>query len=402
MNEKKKMIILLPAMYIGGVERSLLGLLEALDYEKVEVDLFLNRHRGEFLGLIPERVRLLPEIREYTALARPLTEVIRDGLFIQAAGRLRGKRRAKKFEKAHPHKGGSLVELEYSQKYTVRLMPQINPGVEYDLAISFVTPHYFAAQRVRAKKRAFWIHTDYSELALDRESELAMWDRADYICGVSQSCADAFAAVFPELRKKITVVENILSAGAIRSQAALPVEDGITAANGEKTLCSVGRFCEAKNFDNVPAICRALVEKGLNVRWYLIGYGAEEALIRRRISEQGMEDRVIILGKKENPYPYMAACDVYAQPSRYEGKCVCVREAQLLQKPVLITDYTTAKSQVEDGVDGVIAPLDSNACAQALAALLEDEDKRRTLSENCAKRDYSNSAEARRIEEMLE
>ena len=85
-----------------------------------------------------------------------------------------------------------------------------------------------------------------------------------------------------------------------------------------------------------------MIADGLDVTWYLIGYGGDEMLIRQKIAEAGMQDRVIILGKKDNPYPYMRACDLYVQPSRYEGKAVTVREAQLLGKPVVITDYATS------------------------------------------------------------
>ena len=80
-----------------------------------------------------------------------------------------------------------------------------------------------------------------------------------------------------------------------------------------------------------------------------------------------MEEHVILLGKKDNPYPYIKACDVYAQPSRYEGKSVTVREAQVLCKPVIVANYTTVKSQIQDGVDGVIVPQDNEGCAQGMA-----------------------------------
>ena len=173
-------------------------------------------------------------------------------------------------------------------------------------------------------------------------------------------------------------------------------------ADGAIRLLSVGRFCDAKNFDNVPDICRRLAEDGLNVKWYLIGYGGDEPLIRRKIAEAGMQDRVIILGKKDNPYPYMRACDLYVQPSRYEGKAVTVREAQLLGKPVVITDYATSGSQLEDGVDGVIVPMDNAGCAAGIAALLRDPVRMRVLSENCAKRDYTNHAEVEKIYALME
>src|SRR5699024_1884006 len=109
----------------------------------------------------------------------------------------------------------------------------------------------------------------------------------------------------------------------------------------------------------------------VQIRWYLIGYGGDEVMIREKIRETGMENHVIILGKKSNPYPYMAACDVYVQPSRYEGKCVAVQEAQALGKPVIITAYPTAASQLRDGVDGVIVPQDNEGCAAGIAEVLK-------------------------------
>ena len=169
-----------------------------------------------------------------------------------------------------------------------------------------------------------------------------------------------------------------------------------------KVLLSVGRFCDAKNFDNVPDICRRLVGDGLDVKWYLIGYGGDETLIHQKIAEAGMQNYVIILGKKDNPYPYMRACDLYVQPSRYEGKAVTVREAQLLSKPVVITSYATSGSQLEDGVDGVIVPMDNAGCAAGIAALLRDSARMQLLSENCAKRDYTNGAEVEKIYALME
>ena len=141
---------------------------------------------------------------------------------------------------------------------------------------------------------------------------------------------------------------------------------------------------------------------GLDVKWYLIGYGGDEPLIRKKIAEAGMEDCVIILGKKDNPYPYMLACNLYVQPSRYEGKAVTVREAQLLGKPVVITNYATSGSQLEGGVDGVIVPMDNAGCAAGIAALLRNPVRMQQLSENCKKRDYTNSAEIEKIYALME
>ena len=395
----KSIIIIVQAMELGGVERSLLGLLDSIDYARYDVDLFLMRHSGELMPYLNPHARLLPEIPQYASLAVPMASLVKTGQLGVLCGRLQGKLAARRFDRQHPSEKPSVTALTYSHKYTLRAMPQIS-GKTYDLAISFLTPHYFVRNRVKAKKFAAWIHTDYTALAYDRKAELAMWSGYDTICGVSEQTSKGFQTAFPELAGRVRTIENILPQALIRNQADEPQAD--MPSDGSTVLISVGRFCEAKNFDNVPDICRRLVADGLDVKWYLIGYGGDEALIRRKIAEAGMQERVIILGKRDNPYPYMRACDLYVQPSRYEGKAVTVREAQLLGKPVVITDYATSGSQLEDGVDGVIVPMDNAGCAAGIAALLRDPERMRQLSENCTKRDYTNSAEVEKIYALME
>ena len=395
----KSIIIIVQTMELGGVERSLLGLLDSIDYARYDVDLFLMRHSGELMPYLNPHARLLPEIPQYASLAVPMASLVKTGQLVVLCGRLQGKLAARRFDKRHPSEKPSVTALTYSHKYTLRTMPQIS-GKTYDLAISFLTPHYFARDRVKAKKFAAWIHTDYTALTYDREEEIAMWRKYDAICGVSEQVTDAFNEAFPELSGLTETVENILPEKLIVSQSKLEQKD--LRENDSIELLSVGRFSEQKNFDNVPDICRRLVADGLDVKWYLIGYGGDEALIRRKIAEAGMQERVIILGKRDNPYPYMRACDLYVQPSRYEGKAVTVREAQLLAKPVVITNYATSGSQLEDGVDGLIVPMDNAACAAGIAALLRDPARMRQLSETCKTRDYTNSAEIEKVYALME
>lgn len=171
--------------------------------------------------------------------------------------------------------------------------------------------------------------------------------------------------------------------------------------DGSIKILSIGRFCTAKNFDNVPWICKQLIEEGLNIRWYIIGFGGDEQLIRQNIDEAGVQKNVIILGKKENPYPYIKACDLYVQPSRYEGKCVSVIEAQMLHKPVIITNYATSKSQLEDGVDGIIVPMENEKCAMRIAEIIKNKELQKRLIESTEKRDYSNSSETEKIYNLM-
>ena len=396
----KKIIIISHSLEVGGAERSLIGLLSSLNPKKVEIDLFLLRHEGELYSQIPPYVNIIPEVPAYTVLARPMKKTFKEGHYLLTSARLLGKIMAWLYDKRKRYSDSS-VALEYSHKYTWRLMPEIMPEKEYDMAISFLTPHYIGVHKVRAKKRIAWIHTDYSSVQVNVESELTMWDAYDYIASISNSVTKSFLKVFPSLADKILLIENILPEKLIFNQAEAFSVDSEMLPKGIKIL-SIGRFCKAKNFDSVPDICTRLIHFGLYVYWYIIGFGSDEQLIRRRIAECGMENRVILLGKKENPYPYIKACDLYVQPSRYEGKCVTVREAQMLGKPVVITNYETAKSQLENGVDGIIVPLDNQKCAEGILNLLKCDGLLDALVSNCRKRDYSNANEVKKVYRILE
>lgn len=392
----KRILIIHFNMELGGAESSLLGLLDTIDYSKYAVDLFLLSHSGEFMPLINEHVNLLPENSSYKALTQPISTNLRNGnigiAFARCYARMRSALSRGALHFPHNYK-------QYFHKLSMPYLPNI-PG-EYDLAISFNDPHYIIGEKVNAKDKLAWFHTDASRIQFCDNIEKEMWGMSDYAVNVSENCKAAFDKAHPYLsRFHSLLIENILPKELICKQAEESQND--IPSKGSLALLSVGRFCDAKNFDNVPDICRRLVADGLDVKWYLIGYGGDEPLIRQKIDDAGMQERVIILGKKDNPYPYMRACDLYVQPSRYEGKAVTVREAQMLGKPVVITSYATSGSQLEDGVDGVIVPMDNAGCAAGIAALLRDPARMQQLSENCAKRDYTNSAEVEKIYTLME
>ena len=358
-------------MELGGAERSLIGLLRALDYSKVEVDLFVYGHRGELMGAIPLQVNLLPEIPEYARIERPMTAVLKEGSLRMVLARLRAKREFARYKRGCHPKDGSAI-FAYVAKNVTPLLPEVNPDKEYDLAVSFLAPHDIVLQKVRARKKVCWVHTDYTNIDVNTDLELPIWSKYDHIAAVSDAVSEAFLARFPSLRDKMVTIPNVISPEWIRSQAeAFSVDEEMPRNPGETRLLSIGRFTEAKNFDNVPDICRRIIEAGVPVRWYLIGFGGEEDLIRRKIAEAGMENNVVLLGKRANPYPYFKACDIYVQPSRYEGNPVTVHEALVLEKPVVITAFPTAKDVIRDGINGVIVPMDNEGCAEALARFIQ-------------------------------
>ena len=396
---KKKIIILAQSMEIGGAERALLGLLNSFDCSRYQVDLFLARQEGELLQFIPDSVNLLP-VNQARYLAVPMKHLISRFALRMLYGRLKAKYLAKRKVQELNLNTDNQVELTYSHKYTYSYMDAISPDIEYDLAISFLTPHYICLNKVKAKKKLAWIHTDYSTVDIDTTTEFEMWEKYDYIASISDKCTEAFVTEFSSLEDKIIRIDNIVTSEIIEEQAKVPTQLEEMSGDGIKLL-SIGRFSNAKNFDNIPVICSYMVNSGINVKWYLIGFGGDEALIYSKIEEYHMQEHVIILGKKENPYPYIKRCDIYVQPSRYEGKAVAVREAQILQKPVIITNFPTARAQLEDGYDGVIVPLDNEGCAKGIIDVIRDKELQKKLIINMQHTNYGNANEVEKIYRLL-
>ena len=399
---KARIFIAMHYMEIGGAETALIGLLNALDPNRVDVDLFLYDHRGEMMQFIPKWVNLLPQIPKYSVLERPIVDLVKRGFWGIAAARLWAKCLSQKVYKRSGSKLENNGGLDKMSKCTAPLLPRINQSVTYDLAISFLTPHRIVAEKVKAKKKIAWIHTDYTRVWVDAEDELKVWQKYDYVASISGDVTNTFLQVFPSLAPKIVEIENTLSPTFVRKRAELQNVDKEIRHEGTITLLSVGRFSDAKNYDNVPDICKRLINKTkLNIKWYIIGYGGDEALIRQKIKEAGMEEHVILLGKRSNPYPYIKACDIFVQPSRYEGKSVTVREAQMLCKPVVVTNYPTAPSQIRSGIDGVIVPMDNEGCAHGLAEVICDKPLQERIIAHLKTHDYGNESEVEKIYTLI-
>lgn len=395
----KKILIIHQNLELGGAETSLIGLLWSLDYSSVSVDLFLYEVKGELLRYLPPQVTLLDEKREYKALVSPMVAAARSGQYGIAVTRAITKARNDLYRCFFNQTDVTYILKQRYHKNCLWCLPHIEG--EYDLAVSFNDPHYVVVKKTNAKVKVGWFHTDCSRIRPNQKIEKNMWLGCDCAVNVSEDCKNAFIQMHPYMKEKSVVIENILSKELIYRRADEFDASFEMVAEGTIRLLSIGRFSEQKNFDNVPAICKLIREKGCNVVWYLVGYGNDEELIRKKIAENGMEEYVVILGKKENPYPYIKACDYYVQPSRYEGKCVAVREAQILHKPVIITNYATASSQLTSGYDGIVVPLDNVGCANGIVAALRNELLKDTIVGNVKANDYTNSSEVDKVMRLM-
>ncbi|HRT81695.1 MAG TPA: glycosyltransferase [Oscillospiraceae bacterium] len=399
---KKNILVVAHGMELGGIERSLIDLLRLFDYERYNLDLLLFKHGGELFKQIPESCILLPKDDGLASFQKSIKELFLTKKINFAILRLLAKISIFFNPTVRKREEGKQVGASLQQKYwdySIRHLDEIKK--EYDAVFSFMWPHHFVAHKVKAKFKIAWLHTDYSIVEVDRKNDEAVWAHFDKIACVSDECKKVFDAIYPSLESKTITVENVLSAVFLKEQADAFIPREMASDESIKLL-SVGRFCYQKAFDFAALVCKELLNTYPALKWYLIGYGTEEKKLKDLLKKLGIENSFIILGKKDNPYPYMKACDIYVQASRNEGKAVAVREAQILGKPVLITNFKTAASQVKNGYDGLISDMDVSSVKKDIKKLIEDEVLRRSLAKNMEDSDYENRASLNILYELLE
>lgn len=397
---KKRVLFTVYAMEIGGIERSLVNLLEQFDYDNFEVDLIVFRHAGEFMDMIPKQVNLLPESASYSGIRKSISHCLKQGLLKATLVRVASKAAAAiSARRLRPSEGPGYIQMQYDSRWFAATHQ--GPEGEYDLAVSYAWPHDFVARKVVAKRKIAWIHTDFAQLEMDRAMDEAVWSLYDYIISISEACTESFVGTYPRLRRKLKLIENITSPAFIREMADMGGIEGVPKREGFM-IVSVGRLSPVKGFDNAILALKLLHDRGLtNIKWHVVGYGGSENELREQISSCGLLDSFLLLGKQVNPYPFIKHCDLYVQPSRYEGKAVTVTEAQILHKPIIITDYPTASSQVVDGKTGIICACSAEGLADAIAELYYNEEKRTELIANLEQLDYHNRHELDKLYDMV-
>lgn len=394
---KKKILFVMNNLNCGGAEKALVSLLETIDYTLFDVDLFLFKHEGLFLSKLPKTVNLLPEPVKYKYFDMPMKSAV-----IQLLKQIDIKtisNRAVLSYLAKTENNGALIEQKL-WRFLSRSLGELNK--EYDIAIGFQekNPIYFCVDKVRAKIKLGWVHTDYNKLGIDINRESYYFKKLDHVVTVSEELVGILKDNFPSCSEKFLCVRNIVSSKIIRKMSMEQVEFK-KGSSKSISLISVGRLAKEKGLDLTLDALDILVRKGYDLFWYLVGDGNMKSELEGTIKEKGLEGRVIFLGMKENPYPYIRQADIYIQTSRYEGKSISIDEAKILAKPILITNFETAKNHVINYHDGIIAQMDALFVAKELEMLILKEQLRNRLKENLLKEDFGTEKEVEKLYSLI-
>lgn len=374
---------MLPAMRMGGAEKIALSFLKELK-EYFDVTVCLNNKEGELLCELPEDLSCVedPILSFKEIVSQDLHHLQLDALLKDLRYYLRVKR-------------GRDKESDY--RYLISRTPPV--AGHYDIAIAYVanvsTQLFNLADRVQANIKIAWVHGETNEL---KDSALfeRIYSKLDKIYCVSEISRKHFVEKYPSCVSITDVYYNPINRAEIiensRQSVELPYNDEYI------NLLSVGRLSPEKGFDMIPQVLCILNGKGYRVRWYLIGDGPLRASLENSVKESGIEGSFFMLGTRTNPYPYMAACDIYVQPSYEEGYSTTICEAGILGKAIVGTKTSGGiYEQVEDGISAVLTEPNPEALAGAIERLLTDVALKNKLETKMREKDFTHPNEIQKL-----
>ena len=352
----KKVLIIAHHLTIGGVQKSLVAALNAIDYEKNIVTLYVRKNRLDLLPLINTNVKVIINKDDTHYYRKPYA------IWCQMLGKLGKGRKAEQYKsKLTGYIRGKMMDAEMNRYLS---------GKHFDVAISYIQGYNAdILERVEADKKYVFYHGSTDEAHEFHEN---LFGKIDGIVAVSKYVSDILKKLYPAYADKVSVIDNYVDADAVLKSSE---KYEVDFPKNKIKLCSCGRLYPVKGFDLAVEAAKILKEKGVDFVWYFVGDGSERAKLERMISGYGLSDHIVITGMKDNPYPYMAGCDIFVQPSYEDAQPLSIIEAKILGIPVVATKTVGGCDQIQDGVNGVLAEINAESVAEGIYCLLTDKDK---------------------------
>lgn len=387
---KTNILIHIGSLNTGGAEKSLTSLLNLLPNDAYSVDLLLLKNEGVFKNLLPDGINVLSVEFPYECL----TVSPKDLAYYLSHNPKFFFKKIYSLLKLYLKKDMSQDQILWQiWRNDIRVMRK-----EYDVAISYIEglPNYYVIDKVNAKRKLLWVHNEYTKLNYNKDFDFAYFNAADAVVTISELCKKDLAFNFPSLDKKFCVLENITNPEIVRRMSKQEIID-------EKFDChfdglrilSIGRLHSQKNYDLAIDAAKVIKDRGVDFKWYIIGEGPLYDSLNNKIKSLGLNDRIILLGIRSNPYAYMKRCDIIVQSSLYEGKSIVIDEAKILYKPIVATNYNTVYNVITDHVNGLICEMNQESLANCILELYHNTGLREHLIHSLKAEDVNNVDEIR-------
>ncbi len=395
----KKILFAINTLGRAGAEVALLELIRSIDEKEYEIYLYVVMGQGEVIREIPDYVKVLNSSF--------------DAISVLSA---QGKKQMKKNVRKLMFRNGSIFKnfiyvLDNGLRMIFKgkiakdklLWKVLSDGgeffdEEFDLAVAYLEggSTYYVRDHVKAKKKVAFVHVDYSMAGYNRRLDKNVYLDYDKIFTVSSEVADSFTKVYEELQSRTEVFNNIINKQYILDKS--KENYGFTDDFDGVRLLTVGRLTAQKALQVSVEACNLLKKRGANIRWYVLGEGDQRKKLEKLIRKKKLEKDFILCGAVENPYTYMLNCDIIVHESRYEGKSIAIQEAQILGRPIIVSDCNGNREQVIHDIDGIMCGFDSLELCKSIERLIIDNELRDRIGEKAREKNTQTDETCKMLE----
>ncbi|MGN1205798.1 MAG: glycosyltransferase [Eubacterium sp.] len=399
----KQVLFVINTLGCAGAETAMIEMIRNMDPQKYEISVFVLLNQGEMIHRLPNTVKVLNNnFSDCSVLSKEGKKTLNRYIISQLF------RRGSIWKKI-PYicRGlGRMIREKriLPDKLLWRVMSDAAPRFQthYDMAIAYLEggSTYYVADHVSADVKVSFVHIDYEKAGYTPQFDGGCYEHFDRICTVSDEVKEHFLHIYPEYEKKTKVFHNMIDESRICEGAEKPggFDDDFEGIR----LLTVGRLTAQKAYEVAVDAMRLLRKQGRDVRWYILGEGEERKSLTKKIKEYGLEKDFLLLGAKENPYPYYKQCDIYVHATRFEGKSIAIQEAQTLGCAIVASDCPGNREQIMDGVDGKMCPLSAEGICNAIIALIDDRDTRIRYGKMAQKKELSEKTQLTELLNLME
>lgn len=392
---KKKVLFVIDSLHSGGAEKSLVSLLSLFDYENYDVDLLTFKQGGLYVPLLSKNVTLINSPDIFNKMELSISNLIKGKEYKIALWRVNTSISLRVKSKITNIKHGA-------QLMWIRLDNVIpNLEEEYDVAIAYSqgTPTYYVAEKVSAKKKLCWVNIDYKFAGYNREFDFEYYEKFNNIVAVSNVCTDVLKDVFPEFKDKIITIYDIISENLINDMAN-ERQGFVDDYKGIKIL-TIGRLVYQKGYEYAIEAAKYLKDKNIEFRWYSIGEGNLKSELEKMVKDYNLQDNFKFLGTFTNPYPFIKECNIYCQPSRFEGFGLAIAEARILNKPIVATNFDIVYDQIRDGENGIISEMNGESLGEKIQYIIENDKLRNEIIDRLKSEEVGTEKEIQKVYSLL-
>ena len=372
-----KVLFVVPSFRNGGTITSLKNLLAQLDLSNYVIDVFAITNIGPNREFIEQYVNVLGIALGGRNKKQSLKNSLKSNVF----------KFVKSTKKLLDKFGVDISPIAF--KSAVLKLEKNN----YDIVIGFQEGQAtrFISYFKNAKKIA-WVHCDYSNmLKISKiEPQHKLYSKVNQVVCVSDYTKNVFVNLLPETKDKTIALHNLIDKDYIIIKS-IDLKDFDPLFNYEGfKIVSLGRIDPVKRFSCIPKIISELKDKTIPFKWFVIGggEGAEKELLLQNIKYYNVENELILLGEKNNPYPYIKNADLLVSTSLSEACPYVINEAKTLHTPIVSTDFGSIYEFIENDVNGFISPIET--IAEKIDLMMSDKETYDRINNNINQFEYFN------------